>query len=150
MWWHLTLTYIFKVIRPWIENRVRSVTFSVLDRLFPYLPQIITSIRVCVACLVYNKILKFQLFATFSNFSAFILKKNLQFCLYSLHIWHKSSSASEGVSQCKDLWPWPIFSFWLGIRYDSMLWVIIRRWVYPQNAGVLVVLVKSGVQISIY
>ena len=30
------------------ENRVRSVTFSVLDRLFPYLPQIITAIRGCV------------------------------------------------------------------------------------------------------
>ena len=32
------------------ENRVRSVTFSVLDRLFPYLPQIITTIRGCVVC----------------------------------------------------------------------------------------------------
>ena len=32
------------------ENRVRAVTFSVLDRLFPYLPQIITTIRGCVVC----------------------------------------------------------------------------------------------------
>ena len=39
------------------ENRVHSVTFSVLDRLFPYLPQIITTIRVCVACKMYNTIL---------------------------------------------------------------------------------------------
>ena len=23
--------------------------------------------------------------------------------------------------------PWPIFSFWLGIRYDSIVWVIMRR-----------------------
>ena len=30
------------------ENRVRSVMFSVLDRFFPYLPQIITTIRGCV------------------------------------------------------------------------------------------------------
>ena len=63
MWWPLTLTYIFKVIRPWLrkscllcsvyssgwilsmfgtfdldfENRVCSVTFSVLDRLFFWL-----------------------------------------------------------------------------------------------------------------
>ena len=56
------------------ENRVRSVTFSVLDRLFPYLPQF------------------------FANFSAFTLKKNLQFRLHSFHIWHKSPLASEGVS----------------------------------------------------
>ena len=32
-----------------------------------------------------------------SNFLAFTLKKNLQFCLHSFHIWHKSSIASEGV-----------------------------------------------------
>ena len=80
------------------ENRVRSVTFSVLDRLFPYLPQIITTIRGCVACYVYKKNPKFQIFANFSNFLAFTLKKNLQFCLHSFHIWHKSSLPSEGVS----------------------------------------------------
>ena len=32
------------------------------------------------------------------NFLAFTLKKNLQFCLHSFHIWYKSSIASEGVS----------------------------------------------------
>ena len=32
------------------ENRVRSVTFSVLHRLFPYLPQMITTIKGCVEC----------------------------------------------------------------------------------------------------
>ena len=124
MWWPLTLTYIFKVIWPWLwkscplcnvfssrsiisifatNNRVRSVTFSVLDRLFPYLPQTITIIRGCVTCKVYIKILKFQFFGNFSNFSAFTL-------------------------------------FWLGIRYKlvnsmdmgfkmnwSMVWVIMGR-----------------------
>ena len=80
------------------ENRVRSVTFSVLDRLFPYLPQIITTIRGCVACYVYKKNPKFQFFTNFSNFLAFTLKKNLQFCLHSFHIWHKSSLSSEDVS----------------------------------------------------
>ena len=79
------------------ENLVRSVMFSVLDRLFPYVPQIINTIRGCVACSVYNKILKFQIFANFPNFSPFTLKKKLQFCLHSFHIWHKSSLASEGV-----------------------------------------------------
>ena len=113
MWWPLTLTYIFKVIRPWLrkscplcsvyssgwiifiygtndhyyqrvccvllffkyenlnfwqflksfrpwpwkrsfglglENRVRSVASIVLDGFFPYLVQMITSMRRCVAC----------------------------------------------------------------------------------------------------
>ena len=94
MCWPLTVTYIFKVIWSWLWNRVRSVTFSVLDRLFPYLPPIITAIRGCVACLVYNKILKFQFFANFSNFSAFTFQKNVQFCLHSFYIWYKSSLAS--------------------------------------------------------
>ena len=31
--------------------------------------------------------------------------------------------------------------FWLGTQYDSIIWVIMRRRGYPQNAGVLVVLV---------
>ena len=80
------------------ENRVHSVMFSVLDRLFPHLPQIITTIEGCVACEIYNKILKFQFFAIFKNFSAFTLKKNLQFCLHSVHMCQQSSLASEGVS----------------------------------------------------
>ena len=81
--WPLTLTYIFKVIRPWLififstnahyhsrvcrvlrvfqnlkiwpfglglENLVRSLASTVLDGFFPYLTQMITSMRRCVAC----------------------------------------------------------------------------------------------------
>ena len=43
---HLTLTLSW--IWPWL--RVRSATFSVRDWLFPYLPQIITTIRGYVTC----------------------------------------------------------------------------------------------------
>ena len=109
------------------ENRVRSVTFSVLDRLFPYLRQIITTIRGCVAWKVYNKILKFKFF---TNFSASTMKNNLQFCLHSFHIWHKSSLASDGVSHVMtfDLYlQGHLTLFWLGIQHDSIVWVIMRR-----------------------
>ena len=93
---------------------------TVLDGFFPYLAQMITSMREFVAyndlwpwpissrsfgfglenCVrsVASTVLKFQFFASFSNFSAFTLKKNLQFCLHSFHILHKSLLASEGVS----------------------------------------------------
>ena len=55
------------------------------------------------------------------------------------------------VSKFKYLKFWRIFYicnfdfvfFWLGIQYDSMVWVIMRRWWYPQNAGVLVVLIMT-------
>ena len=83
-----------------LENRVLSVASTVLDGFFPYVVQMITSMRRCVAC--------------------------------------------------DDLWPWPISSrsfgldfenrvrsvtfsvldwlfFWLGIQYDSIMWVIMRR-----------------------
>ena len=85
------------------KNHVGSVTLSVLDQLFPYLPQIITTITGCVTCYFYNKILIFQFFA---NFSAFTLKKNLQFCLHSFHIGHKSSLASESVAYNDLYLPW--------------------------------------------
>ena len=99
------------------ENRARSVTFSVRDRLFPYLPQITTTIRGCVACEVYNKFPKFQFFANFSNFS--------------VSRWKKIYSSAYILS---------IF-FLLGIWYESIVWVIMGRWGYSQNAGILLVLV---------
>ena len=73
------------------ENRVRTVASTVLDGFFLYLAQIITIIRWCVACYVLFRIWKFKFLANFSNYSAFTWKKNLQFCLHSFHIWHKSS-----------------------------------------------------------
>ena len=40
---------------------------------------------------------------------------------------------------------------WLGIQYDSIEWVIMRRWGYPQNTGVLVVVVfRISCSILIY
>ena len=72
-----------------------------------------------------------------------------------IHICTSYQATKEGVSRVmpvskfKKLKFWRIFLickfdfvfFWLGIQYDSMVWVIMRRWGYPQNAGVLVVLV---------
>ena len=92
--WPLTLTYIFKVIRPCLENRVRSVAFTVLDGLFLCLAQMITIIRGCVACYVLFRIWKFEFLA---NFSALTLKKNLQFSMDSFHIWYKWSLVWESV-----------------------------------------------------
>ena len=64
----------------------------------------------------------------------------------SFHIWYKWSLAWEGVSDVMtfdlDLYLQGHSAlFWLGIQHDSIVWVITRRRGYPQNAGVLVVLV---------
>ena len=78
-----------------------------------------------------------------------------QYSLDPFHICTSYQATSEGVSRVmrvSKLKFWRIFKicnfdfviFWLGIQYDSMVWVIMRRRGYPQNAGVLVVLVLYG------
>ena len=41
---------------------------------------------------------KILIFRNFFKFFGFHPEKKLQFCLYSFHIWHKSSLTLEGVS----------------------------------------------------
>ena len=92
--WPLTLTYIFGLD---LENRVRSVAFTVLDGFFLYLAQMITIIRGCVACYVFFRIWKFEFLANFKKISALTLKKKLQFSMDSFHIWYKWSLVWENV-----------------------------------------------------
>ena len=95
--WPLTLTYIFKVIWPWLRNRVHSVAFTVLDGFFLYLAQMITIIMGCVVCYVFFRIWKFEFLANFWNFQPRPWKKNLQFTMDSFYIWYKWSLVWEGV-----------------------------------------------------
>ena len=100
-----------------LENRVRSVTLSVLDRLFPYLPQIFTTIRECRV--------------------GWPLTLTYIFHVIRPWLWKRVRSVTFSVLD-------RLF-FSLGIQYDSIVWVIMRRGGgggYPQNAGVLVVLVS--------
>ena len=82
------------------ENRVCSVKFSVLHRLFPYLPQIITTIRGCVVC--------DDLWPWPISSRSF----NLDF---------ENRVHSVTFSVLDQLF------FLLGIQYDSIVWVIKRR-----------------------
>ena len=75
-----------------------------------------------------------------------------QYSLDPFHICTSYQATKEGVSRVmpvskfKNLKFWGIFLicnfdfvfFWHGIQYDSVVWIIMRRWGYPQNAGVLV------------
>ena len=182
-----------------LENRVRSVASAVLDGFFLYLAQMITIIRGCVVCYVFCRIWKFELLANFWNFWALTLKKkstvldgffpylaqiiiSIRGCVACNDLWpcpifsrsfgldleNRVPSVASIVldrffpyvvqmitsmrrcAACHDLWPWTICSrsfdlvlTW-GIQHDSIVWVIMRRRGYPQNAGVLVVLVQIG------
>ena len=66
------LTYIFKVIWPWLITCVRSVAYTVLNGFFFYFAQMITIMRGYVAWYIIFRIWQFSFWA---NFSALTLKK---------------------------------------------------------------------------
>ena len=92
------------------QNRVRSVTSTILVGSISYSHILSSNFRRCVACNVCFKIWKFEMF------TQILWICNLDFVF-----------------------------FWLGIQYDSIVWVIMRRLGYPQNEGILVVLVLSHI-----
>ena len=73
------------------QNRVRSVSSTLLIRSISYLHILSSNFRRCVACNVCLKLKNLQLW------------RILKICNFA-------------------------FFFWLGIQYDSMLWLIMRRW----------------------
>ena len=199
MWWPLSLTYIFKVIGPWLRKSCPLCSVCSFWWIFLYLAQMITIIRGCVACYVFFRIWKFEFLANFWNFSALTWKKNLhngffpylaqmitsmrdtnmtECAEYNDLLPWSISSRSFGLGlenrvrsvastvpdgffpylvqmtigmgrcvACDDLWPWPISSrsFDLVLTWDPTWLSSVGNHeaagVYPQNAGVLIVLV---------
>ena len=85
-----------------LENRVRSVAFTVLDGFFLYLAQMITIIRGCVACNVFFRICKFEFLA--NGFFPYLIQM--------------ITSMRECVAY-NDLWPWPISSRSFGLGLEN-------------------------------
>ena len=84
--WPLTLTYIFKVIRPWLKKSCPLCSiYSSGWILFIFGTNNHYYWRVC-RVLQFFRIWKFEFLANFLNFSALTLKKNLQFSMDSFHI----------------------------------------------------------------
>ena len=117
--WPLTLTYIFKVIWPWLKNRVRSVASTVLDGFFLYLAQRITIIRGCVACCAFFRIWKFEFLANFWNFLALTLKKKSTVLDGFFPYLVQMITSVRGCVAYYDLWPWPISSRSFGLGLEN-------------------------------
>ena len=102
-----------------LGNRVRSVTFTVLDGFFLCLAQMITISRGCVSCYVFFRIRKFKFLANFWNFSALNLKKKSTvldgFFPYLIQM---ITSMTECVAY-DDLWPWLISSRSFGLGLEN-------------------------------
>ena len=109
-----------------LENRVRSVAFTVLDGFFLYLAQMITIIRGggggggSVACYVFFRIWKFEFLAIYFSFSALTLKKiySSRWILSIFDTKQMITSMRECVAY-NDLWPWPITSRSFGLGLEN-------------------------------
>ena len=131
-----------------LENRVLSVASTVLDGFFPYVVQMITSMRRCVACddlwpwPISSRSFGLDLENRVLSVASTVLDGFFPYLVQMI-------SSMRRCVACDDLWPWPISSrsfdldfenrvrsvtfsvldrlfFWLGIQYDSIMWVIMR------------------------
>ena len=99
-----------------LENRVRSVAFTVLDGFFLYFAQMITIIRGCVAFNISFRIWKFEFLA---NFSALTLKKKSTVLDgFFPYLAQMITSMRECVAY-NDLWPWSISSRSFGLGLEN-------------------------------
>ena len=148
MWWPLTLTYIFKVIRPWLWKSCplcsvyssRWIPFifgtiffsksgnlnfwqiflifrswpwkkksTVLDGFFPYLSQMITSMRGCVAC---NDLWPWPISSRSFGLGLENRVRSVASTVpdgFFPYVVQMITSMRRCVA-CDDLWPWPISS----------------------------------------
>ena len=102
-----------------LENRVRSVAFTVLDGFFLYLAQMITIIRGGVACYVLFRICKFEFLANFWNFSALTLKKKFTVLDGFFPYLIQMITSMRGYVAYNDLWPWPISSRSFDLDFEN-------------------------------
>ena len=102
-----------------LENRVRSVAYTVLDGFFLYFAHMITIIRGCVACYIFFRIWKFEFLANFLNFSALTLKKKSTVLDGFLPYLAQMIAIMRGCVAYDDLWPWRISSRSFGLGLEN-------------------------------
>ena len=125
MWWPLTLTYMFMVIRPWLRKScpLCSVygsgwSLSIFSKNDHYY------LRVCRVLCFFFKIWKFEFLAIFKKFSALTLKKKSAVLDGFFRYLAQMITSVRGCVAYNDLWPWPISSrsFGLGLYIFKVIW----------------------------
>ena len=86
MWWPLILTYIFKVIRPWLRKSCLLCSVYTSGWILLIFKKMITIIRGCVACyFFFPESDNFSFWQIFEIFRPWPWKKNLQFSMEFFH-----------------------------------------------------------------
>ena len=104
----LTLTYIFKVIRPWLRKSCPLCSIYISRWILFIFDTMITIIRVCDVCL-----------ANFWNFSALTLKTKSTVLDGFLPYLSQMITSMRGCLAFNDLWPWPISSRLFGLDLEN-------------------------------
>ena len=142
----------FQNLEIWISSKflkffcldLEKIKSTVLDGFFPYLAQMISSMRGCVA---YNDLWPWPISSRSFDLSlenrvrsvASTLPDGVFPYLYKWSLAREHGGVSHVVTFNLDLYLQSHSTlFSLAIQHDSIVWVIMRRRVYPQNAGVLV------------
>ena len=119
MWWPLSLTYIFKVIWPWLWKSCPLCSvystgwilfiFSIHDRYYK---------RVC-RVLLFFRIYKFEFLAKFWNFLALTLKKKSTVLDGFFPCLAQMITSMRGCVAYNEFWPWPISSRSFGLGLEN-------------------------------
>ena len=119
IWWPLTLTYIFKVIRPWLRKSCPLCSVYSSRWILFILAQMITIIRGCVACYVFFQNLEIWIFGKFLKF--FGLDLEIIYTVLDGFFPYLSQmiTSMRGCVAYNDLWPWPISSRWFGLGLEN-------------------------------
>ena len=102
-----------------LENCVRSVASTVLDRFFLYLAQMITIIRGCVACYGFFQNLKIWIFGKFLKFFGLDLEKKATILDGFFPYLAQMITSMRGCVAWNDLWPWHISSRSFGLGLEN-------------------------------
>ena len=119
MWWPLTLTYIFRVIRPWLRKSCPLCSVYRSRWILFILAQMVTIIRGCVVCYFFFRIWKFEFLANFwKKISSLTLKKSTVLDGFFPYLAQMITNMRWCVAY-NDLWPWRISSMSFGLDFEN-------------------------------
>ena len=120
MWWPLTLTYIFKVIRRWLRKSCPLCSFYSSWWILFILAQMIIIIKGCVACYVFfSESGNLNFWQIFEIFRPWPWKKNSTVLNGFFPYLAQMITSMRGYVAYNDLWPWPISSRSFGLGLEN-------------------------------
>ena len=119
MWWPLTLTYIFKVIRPWAENGVRSVASTVLDGFLYIWRKWSLSFEGVSRVTFFSESGNLKFWQIFEIFRPWTWKKKSTVLNGFFPYLAQIIPSMRGCVAYNDLWPWPISSRSFDLDFEN-------------------------------